>query len=96
MVKKVVYANGAFDNSNSKNGHISEEQILKGQHPIEISDSEREEMSEKVKNLKARIVKEDDSCKEEVNSTLKKTGHNTEQLIEQLYNFSLKKQRTND
>lgn len=86
MVKKVIYANGAFDNSNSKDGHISEEQILKkGQRPIEISDSEREEISEKLKNLKARIVKEGDSCK--------KTGHDK---TEQLYNLSLKKQRTND
>ena len=93
MGKKVVYANGAFDNSNSKDGHISEEQILKGQRPIEISDSDREEISEKVKNLKARIVKEDDSCKEEIDSTLKKTGHDK---AEQLYNFILKKQRTND
>ena len=94
MSKKVVYANGSSDNSNSKYEHISEEQILKGQRPIEISDSKREEISEKVKNLKAMIVKEDDSCKEEIDSTLKKTGHDIE--TEQLYNLSLKKQRTND
>lgn len=73
-------------------GHISKEQILKGQRPIEISDSERKKISEKLKNLQARIVKEDDS-KEEIDPTLKKTGHDK---TEQLYNLSLKKQRTND
>lgn len=66
--------------------------ISEGQRPIEISDSEREKISEKLENLKARIVKKDDSCKEEVDSTLKKTGHDK---TEQLYNL-LTNQRTND
>ena len=94
MSKKVVYANGDSDNSNSKDGHISEEQILKGQRPIKISDSEREKISKEVKKLEAMIVK-NDPCKEEIDSTLEKTGHDikTEQL---LYNLSLKKQRTDD
>lgn len=61
--------------------------ISEGQPPIEISDSERKKISEKLKKLQARIVKE------EIDSTLKKTGHDE---TGQLYNLSLKKQRIND